>query len=367
MSKIFRYPLRIVKGENGTDQQMVDMMNKLTKLGYVNEWEGIMTGIEYKSIVTNLNGGNHKMGYIRSNQYEVSKYSESRIKLTVDQESLILEMASICRNDTWQQDECVVYTDHNNNIKSFQTVDAMEGMSLPETPFHRRPTIHELHLKHQLIKTNNMESSKFKSGDRVKITCKMMSSTSSLYSLLGKIGTVCEVDKDNNVQVDLQRATHDKWWFHSGNIELYAQNKIIGYKIKDEKYAKPASQICGVSSFYEDSVGKYDFTINSMCFDRLKEYGVLDLWCDPVEKATTKTLVLGSSRVPIIISNGKIEAESKNFNIKDITRLYHIFLPHHPVSGFDVSVSKIKIGCSEFSKDDLKLIIDTYNDISTSV
>lgn len=61
---------------------------------------------------------------------------------------------------------------------------------------------------------------------------------------------------------------------------------VIGYNIKEDKFAEPSAVICGVSvsSFSTPDSKAGQFIKGSYCFDKLSEAGVLDLWFDPVYK-----------------------------------------------------------------------------------
>jgi hypothetical protein len=95
---------------------------------------------------------------------------------------------------------------------------------------------------------------------------------------------------------------------------------------------------------------------------------IVEMW-EPVYKETSKTLVLGTGRIKIVISKGKIDVD--NGNIIDIVQFKFLYqaLTNTEMKGssrsYDVLFPKgVKIGCSEFEVSEIKLIIDTYNELN---
>ena len=62
--------------------------------------------------------------------------------------------------------------------------------------------------------------------------------------------------------------------------------KIIGYKLIDQKYAKAACKIVEISNFTIEE--EIDFSVDSYCYDKFKEIGLLDLWFKPVYQTIDK-------------------------------------------------------------------------------
>ncbi len=82
----------------------------------------------------------------------------------------------------------------------------------------------------------------------------------------------------------------------------------------------------------------------------------------------TKELTLGTSKIKVVISKGKILADTTEFNIKDIVKLFNPIAELNGSESRNYPVQLInatyKIGCSHFTLDELKLISATYNELN---
>jgi hypothetical protein len=144
------------------------------------------------------------------------------------------------------------------------------------------------------------------------------------------------------------------------NMEIigYKSPTQIGTHAKGELYIKVNEYL-----YIPDSTRN---TPNKMFYSIPKE--IVETW-EPVYKETSKTLVLGTSRIKVVISKGKIDVD--NGNIIDIVQFKFLYqaLTNTEMKGssrpYDVSFPKgVKIGCSEFEVSEIKLIIDTYNELN---
>lgn len=110
---------------------------------------------------------------------------------------------------------------------------------------------------------------------------------------------------------------------------------------------------------------------------------IVETWEPVYKEDQTKTLVLGTSRIKVVISKGKIDVD--NGNVIEFDSLKEVYDVMVGVSDFImgtglkdrrvniigtstnylVSFPKgVKIGCSEFEVSEIKQIIDTYNELN---
>jgi len=97
---------------------------------------------------------------------------------------------------------------------------------------------------------------------------------------------------------------------------------------------------------------------------------IVEMW-EPVYKETSKTLVLGTSRIKIVISKDKIDVDNGNeIKFDSLNEVYRVMSGRSLTvvgrpTDYTVSFPKgVKIGCSEFEVSEIKLIIDTYNELN---
>ena len=92
---------------------------------------------------------------------------------------------------------------------------------------------------------------------------------------------------------------------------------------------------------------------------------IVEQW-EPVYKEEPKECILyaGNPLQNIKISKGKIECEGNNLSSYQISHLL-LHLQIVPTVGIYVtSIPRVKIGCSEFTKEELKQVVDKYNEIN---
>jgi hypothetical protein len=146
--------------------------------------------------------------------------------------------------------------------------------------------------------------------------------------------------------------------------------KIIGYKspmkigihAKGELYIKYG----GNDNLYIPDSTKND--ADKVVYSVPKE--IVETW-EPVYKETSKTLVLGTSRIKVVISKGKIDVDNENeIKFDSLNEVYRVMSGYNlkivgRSTDYTVSFPKVvKIGCSEFELSEIKLIIDTYNELN---
>jgi hypothetical protein len=97
-------------------------------------------------------------------------------------------------------------------------------------------------------------------------------------------------------------------------------------------------------------------------------------WEPVYKKDQTKTLVLGTGRIKVVISKGKIDVDNGNvIEYNDLYMLNESLQGRHPkikstregTKDYTVSFPKgVKIGCSEFEVSEIQQIIDTYIELN---
>lgn len=211
--------------------------------------------------------------------------------------------------------------------------------------------------------------------------------------------------------------------------ELKLQNEmeeIIGYKLIAPEYKEAALSICNTVANWENSLKEYDIKINQTGYiNKLKKAGVFDKWFEPVyapqykigdyviwkketsqqhvykisnitkdgydlewegknvfyskddipfRKATgkeisdrlRKTLILGSTKIEIIISKDSIKADGKEWKIQTIKDFRNIMFPDRNIKDYKIEFPSIRIGCCTFTLNEIQTIIDTYLDLNGS-
>jgi hypothetical protein len=150
-------------------------------------------------------------------------------------------------------------------------------------------------------------------------------------------------NKQNNMEIIGYKSPMKIGSYPKG--ELYVQ-----YSSNEDLYIPDSTKDMGSEAFY--SIPKE----------------IVEMW-EPVYKETSKTLVLGTSKIKVVISKGKIDVD--NGNIIDIVQFKFLYqaLTNTEMKGssrsYDVLFPKgVKIGCSEFEVSEIKLIIDTYNELN---
>ena len=101
---------------------------------------------------------------------------------------------------------------------------------------------------------------------------------------------------------------------------------------------------------------------------------IVETWEPVYKEDQTKTLVLGTGRIIVVISKGKIVVDNGNvIEFDSLKRVYNLIVGYNDrniniigaSTDYSVSFPKgVKIGCSEFEVSEIKLIIDTYNELN---
>lgn len=106
--------------------------------------------------------------------------------------------------------------------------------------------------------------------------------------------------------------------------------------------------IMGVKSDYENNKTFNDY-FRFATEEEIKEYN----------KKKDVVLILGSRKIRIVISKGKITADDKDWNIRVLESMY-LTMTDITLQGYSIKYPNIVIGCSTFSSEEIKQIIDTY-------
>lgn len=101
---------------------------------------------------------------------------------------------------------------------------------------------------------------------------------------------------------------------------------------------------------------------------------IVETWEPVYKEDQTKTLVLGSGKIKVVISKGKIDVDNGNvIEFDSLKRVYDLMVGGNDrrlniigtSTDYSVSFPKgVSIGCSEFEYNEIKLIIDTYNELN---
>jgi hypothetical protein len=147
------------------------------------------------------------------------------------------------------------------------------------------------------------------------------------------------------------------------NMEIigYKSPMKIGIHAKGELYIQYSNEDLYIPDSTKNSSNKAFYSIP-------KE--IVEMW-EPVYKETSKTLVLGTSKIKVVISKGKIDVDNGNeIKFDSLNGAYRIMSGRSLTvvgrpTDYTVSFPKgVKIGCSEFEVSEIKLIIDTYNELN---
>lgn len=98
-----------------------------------------------------------------------------------------------------------------------------------------------------------------------------------------------------------------------------AGKKLIGYKLKDKKYNDAALKIISCEFWIKNA--NYHFTAGSHCEDKLREFGVLDLWCEPVyEEKPKRWRAKSKGRYWVVSGDGTTYKSNEDGDITDDER-----------------------------------------------
>ena len=147
------------------------------------------------------------------------------------------------------------------------------------------------------------------------------------------------------------------------------KKEIIGYLSPMQIGPKPKGTVYVV---YNEARDLYNarFAMSSM-YTVPKE--IVETWEPVYKEDQTKTLVLGTGRIKVVISKSKIDVDKGNeISFDSLKKVYDLMAGGNDrrlniigaSTDYSVSFSKVKIGCSEFEVSEIKQIIDTYNELN---
>lgn len=148
------------------------------------------------------------------------------------------------------------------------------------------------------------------------------------------------------------------------------KKEIIGYKSPIQIGPKPKGTLYTVYGGNGDLYNT-QYSTSSM-YTVPKE--IVETWEPVYKEDQTKTLVLGTGKIKVVISKGKIDVDNGNvIEFDSLKRVYDLMVGGNDrrlniigtSTDYSVSFPKgVSIGCSEFDYNEIKLIIDTYNDLN---
>lgn len=140
------------------------------------------------------------------------------------------------------------------------------------------------------------------------------------------------------------------------NKVVLETKKILFYKLSKKEYLAPARLLAGSETDLEylppDSLSIYN----------LRKAGVLDKWFEKVYEESEKTLILGSSKLTVKITKDGATIDKKLYKFNDLTFLKSSLMSVL-ILGDKVSVKTFKVGCSNFSMNELDEVIKTCNNL----
>lgn len=143
--------------------------------------------------------------------------------------------------------------------------------------------------------------------------------------------------------------------------------KIVSYKLVKSEYQLAFSAIMKANA-----ETRWEFSVGSECWKRASETKVLDLWFEPIYEEICERIVLGTGKITVKISSGKIEVEGDNeISVRDliiinnnISSINSTTLTGTKKNYKVVYPDEVVIGCSTFTRLELTKIIDTYEKMS---
>lgn len=162
------------------------------------------------------------------------------------------------------------------------------------------------------------------------------------------------------------------------NQIIFESSEIIGYKFIELKYEKAALKIGGIQHFNLYSNGTH-FRKDSVVYDRFLEAGVLDLWFEPVYKNQNleldilyKSTQTGESKGKVLIGDNLISFDNIKISYKFLDELLQNMenshfndIPKNSVTEeFKISFPFVKIGCSTFSIETIKEVVEKYKEFN---
>jgi hypothetical protein len=221
-----------------------------------------------------------------------------------------------------------------------------------------------------------------KIGDKVRVKSDYSEVTSNAYSRRGETGTILGF---NNIVIPDLHITYVKFDSDNkfSNVFTSALELIEDKQNNMEKeiigYLSPIS--IGLNSkgtlytAYRGNAGLYipELTKDEThrAYYSVPKEIVETSWEPVYKKDQTKTLVLGTGRIKVVISNGVVVVDGENVIVyKDLLNVYRIMTDNNTqITGsgtsYTVSFPKgVKIGCSEFEISEIEQIINTYNELN---
>ena len=139
--------------------------------------------------------------------------------------------------------------------------------------------------------------------------------------------------------------------------------KIIGYKLKDEKYRIPALNISKAVNPGATKENYSDGTImrTSGISVYFKELGLLDTWFIPVYEQEEIILNIGNPRQKVIINSNGVSCDEQTMEFSSLRRITDKFIQSKlsisETKNWMVEVTEIKIGCSTFNMEEFNQVL----------
>lgn len=152
------------------------------------------------------------------------------------------------------------------------------------------------------------------------------------------------------------------------NNKTNMKKEIIGYKSPMQIGPNPKGTLYVV---YDADLYNVQYSTASM-YTVPKE--IVETWEPVYKEDQTKTLVLGTGKIKVVISKAKIDVDNGNvIEFDSLKKVYDLMVGGNDrrlniigtSTDYLVSFPKgVSIGCSEFEYNEIKLIIDTYNELN---
>ena len=139
--------------------------------------------------------------------------------------------------------------------------------------------------------------------------------------------------------------------------------KIIGYKLKDEKYRIPALNISKAVNPGATKENYSDGTImrTSGISVYFKELGLLDTWFTPVYEQDEIVLNIGNPKQRVLINKDGVSCDEQTMEFSSLRRIIDKFIQSKlsisETKNWMVEVTEIKIGCSKFSIEEFEQVL----------
>lgn len=143
--------------------------------------------------------------------------------------------------------------------------------------------------------------------------------------------------------------------------------KLIGYKCPTDLFNGKVKK----GTIYKINRGSICDSLNTCGWTDNPEYAYTNLpvelvsqW-QPVYAEESKTLKLGDKGVEVKIPKGKIEVEGSNIDIEDLDELWNSMNNDGTIARWDITYPSVKLGYTTFTKEEIKQVIDTYNELNS--